>query len=181
MGSLYGGNFRTRTFSDVWNDVDSFIEDYTNNGLNKTISDETSKTLYFLLYSRYGNSHIASSDENRFKYGLFSIIWQYGPTWERRIEIQKRLRELSEDELSEGSKQIYNTANNPDTDPSIDDNLELQFISNQSVSKNRRGILERYDLLWNLLKNDITEVFLNRFRNLFLTIVEPESPLWYEV
>lgn len=177
--SLYG-NYRTRTFQDVYPDVNSFIVNYNGIGLPPIISDVSATTLYYLLYSRYGNSHIAGSDENRFKYNVFSIIWQYGPAWERKVEIQAKLRGLTEDELADGSKQVYNTASNPDTDPSNYTDLELQFISNQNVTKNRRGILERYTVLLELLENDVTEEFISKFKKLFLVIVEPELPLWYE-
>ena len=177
--SLYG-NYRTRTFQDIWTDVESFLVEYNNIGLPTTISETSVRILYYLLYGRQGNSHIAASDENLFKYNLFSIVWQYGPTWEKKLEVQAKLRGLTEDELAEGSKQVYNTASNPDTDPSNYTDLELQFISNQNVTKNRKGILERYMVLLELLENDVTEKFISKFEKLFLAIVEPELPLWYE-
>lgn len=177
--SLYG-NYRTRTFQDIWTDVESFLVEYNNIGLPTTISETSVRILYYLLYGRQGNSHIAGSDENLFKYNLFSIVWQYGPTWEKKLEVQAKLRGLTEDELAEGSKQVYNTAANPDTDPSNYTDLELQFISNQNVTKNRKGILERYMVLLELLENDVTEKFISKFKKLFLVIVEPELPLWYE-
>ena len=85
-GSLYG-TYRTKKFGDVWTDVEAFIKDYQNIGIPATIpvsnptdnTAGTATTLYYLLYSRYANDVIASSDLNRFKYNLFSIIWQYGP------------------------------------------------------------------------------------------------------
>lgn len=178
--SLYGNNFRTNTFAETWEDVDSFLNDYNNIGLPPTVSNQSARILYYLLYSRYGNSHIASSDPNRFRYNLFAIIWQSGPTWERKVQIQEKLRGLSEAELAEGSRQVYNQAQNPDTEPATHDDLELQFISNQNVSKNRRGVLERYTILLDLLEEDVTENFIGKFKKLFLTIVQPEEGLWYE-
>lgn len=178
-GSLYGA-YRTNTFADIYSDADSFKSDYNSIGLPVTVSTEDINTLYYLLYANYGNSHIASSDLNRFKYQLFSIIWQYAPNWSRQVEIQKRLRELKEVELLQGSRQIYNHANNPSVEPTTDTTEELEFINEQNVSKNKKGILEGYALLDSLLKKDVTQDFLNKFKKLFLTIVQPELPLLYE-
>ena len=71
--SLYG-NYRTRTFTDICKDVDEFLKDYKNIGIPTSVDDPTAQLVYYLLYANYGNSHIASSDENKFKYKLFSLI-----------------------------------------------------------------------------------------------------------
>ena len=86
-GSLYG-NYRQVKFTDVYETADAFLADYGDIGLPKTITDTSATTLFYLLYGRFGNDIIASSDTNRFKYRLFSIIWQYGPAWEKKLDIQ---------------------------------------------------------------------------------------------
>lgn len=176
--SLYG-NYRQRTFSNIWENVDEFKEDYSDNGIGVSISDDNATTLYYLLYARYGNSTIASSDENQFKYKLFSIIFQYGPTWEKRLDIQKKLREMSEDDLRESAKAIYNHSYNPSTAPSTDTIDELTTINDQNVTKHKRSKTDAYALLLSLLETDVTGEFLDKFKKLFITIVEPELPLWY--
>ena len=178
--SLYG-NFRQRKFTDIYEQVDTFISDYNDCGIPVTISDDSIKTLFYLLYARYGNSTIASSDENQFKYKLFSIIFSYGPTWEKRLEVQKALREMSLDELRDSSKAIYNHAFNPSTAPATDDSGEhiMDHINDQNVTLHKRSKTDAYALLIGLLETDVTSDFLNKFKKLFLTIVEPELPLWY--
>lgn len=177
-GSLYG-SYRQKKFTDVYESVTDFLADYKDCGLPTTISDNSAQTLFYLLYGSYGNDIVASSDINRFKYKLFSIIFQYGPNWEKQLEIQNKLRGLTEDDIRLGSRQIYNTAQNPSTEPSTDTTDELQYINNQNVTKNQRGVLEGYATLLSLLRTDVTQEFLNRFRKLFLTIVQPEEPLLY--
>lgn len=179
-GSVYGKFYRTETFSEIWSGVSDFLSDYNTNGLPVTISQESARTLFYLLYSRFGNSNVSSSDQNRFKYQLFSTIWQYGPTWEKKLEVQQKLRDLSDEELFEGSKSIYNVAVNPSTAPGTYSDEELTFISQQNVNKNKKGKLDAYYLLWELLKNDVTEDFLKKFNKLFKVFVEPELPLFYE-
>ena len=179
IDSLYG-RFRQNKFSDIYKSADEFIYDYEHIGIPAIISMDNAGTLYYLLYSRYANSVISSSDTNRFKLAIFSTIWQYGPTWEKKLEVQAKLRGLSDSQLAEGTKQIINSASNPGTEPEGGDEFELQYINAQNVSKTNRGILERYSILLQLLENDVTEAFLSRFKVLFLQIVEPEAPLIYE-
>ena len=178
FGSLYG-SYRQKKFTDVYDSVEKFLADYNGVGLPTTISQGSAQTLYYLLYGRYGNDVIASSDINRFKYRLFGIIFQYGPTWEKRLEIQEKLRGLTEDEILTGSRQIYNNAQNPSTEPSTDTTDELQYINEQNVTKNRRGKLDAYAMLMELLRSDVTNEFLTKFKTLFLTVIEPEEPLYY--
>ena len=177
-GSLYG-SYRQKRFTDVYERVEDFLADYKDCGIPTTISDNSAQTLFYLLYGSYGNDIVASSDINRFKYKLFSIIFQYAPNWEKQLEIQNKLRGLTEDDIRLGSRQIYNTAQNPSTEPSTDTTDELQYINNQNVTKNQRGVLEGYATLLSLLRTDVTQEFLNRFRKLFLTIVQLYEPLLY--
>lgn len=185
MSSLYG-NFRQLKFDEVYDNAENFLNDYKSLGIPPILQDEeNAKTLYFLLYSRYGNSTIASSDINRFKFNLFSLIWQYGGTWEKRLQIQAKLRSLSLDEESEiykGSKAIYNQAINPSVqlaDESTSTDGELTFINGQNVTKYKKSVLDGLSYLNDLLATDVTGEFLNKFKKLFLVIVEPEKPLWY--
>lgn len=132
--------------------------------------------IYYLLMAKYANSVIASSDENRFKYQLYSIIFQYGPTWAKELQVQKDLRKLSIEDFQKGSVNIVNNAQNPSTQPAGE---LLEFINSQNVSKTTRSKADGYALMLSLLKDDVTENFLKKFQKLFLTIVQPEKPLWY--
>ena len=178
MNSLYG-NFRNRKFTEIFDNANSFLEAYKNNGIPTTIADEHVITLYYLLYAKYGNSVIASSDENRFKYELFSIVFEHGPVWQKKLELQGKIRALTDDEIFEGSRQIYNNAANPSTDPDVMTDDELDYINSQSVTKNRRGRLEAYGLLNDMLDENYTSTFIRRFNILFIKFVMPEIPLWY--
>lgn len=176
--NLYG-NYRNVKFTDVWNNVDAFTGDYKDNGITVTISDTSISLLYYLLYARYGNSTIASSDVNQFKYKLFSIIFMYGPTWEKRLEVQKGIRELTLEEVQKGGKAIYNTALNPNQAPTTASLEELKFINQQNTSNFVKSKVDAYAIIIGLLETDVTEEFIGQFKKLFLTVVSPELPLWY--
>lgn len=91
--------YDTKLMTEVWNDASSFLTDYQAAGIPTTISNQNATTLYYLLYAKYGNTPIANYDENQWKYKMFSIIFQYGPTWEKRLDIQTTLRGLQISDL----------------------------------------------------------------------------------
>lgn len=180
------GNFRTRTFAEIFTEegrdnAEVFNEMITNSGIPLKISQTSLTTLFYLLYARYGNSHISSSDENTFLYKLASTIFMYGPTWEKRVEIQDALRDLTEADLLKGSEAIYNTANAPGTSLAglTDSEGKVDYLSGQNTTAYRKSKMEGYATLASLLETDVTKEFIDRFANFFLKIVEPYSPLWY--
>lgn len=86
--------YDTKLFVDIFDDAGTFVYYYKNIGIPTTISEQNAFTLYYLLYARYGNTPIANYDEEQFKYKIFSIVFQYGPTWEKRLAVQKDLRDM---------------------------------------------------------------------------------------
>lgn len=184
--NLYG-NFRTRTFAEIFYDenMDSaevFKSMFYEGRIPLKITDENLTTLFYLLYARYGNAHIASSDENTFLYKLQSIVFMYGPTWEKRLKIQDDLRALKDDEIFKGGEAIYNSANAPGTDIAglVDEHGKLTYLSGQNTTEYKKSKMEGYAMLATLLETtDVTKEFLDRFQNLFIKILEPYKPLWY--
>lgn len=181
FNETYYGGYRTKTFADIYSNLGDFELEYNNAGIPKTISSDSLKTLFYLLYSRYGNSHIAFSDENQFRYSVLSTIFMYGPAWEKRLDIQRKLRSLDESELILGGKAIYNHSFNPSTQPSTATLEELTTINEQNTTNYKKSKLEAYSTLINLIETDVTEEFIGKFKKLFLTVVAPDYPLLYEI
>lgn len=154
--------YNTKLFSDFYETVNDFCYDYQHVGIPTTISVDNAMTLYYLLYAKYGNSPIANFDETQFKYKLFSVIFMYGPTWEKKLDIQATLRGLTEAQIKTGMARaisntgtvgtsgsntynnltsadsgtdIHNHAYNPATDPSTQTTTELEYINEQHVDK----------------------------------------------
>ena len=177
-GSLYG-NYRTRTFFFFWKTFDEFRDEYNDSPL-QNMSVSNLEILYYLLYARYGNSHIASSDENQLKYQVYATIFQYGPNWVKQLDIQTKLQDVTEEELIRGNLQIYNKALNPSDITDVANDALINTVNEQNTAVTRKGKVEAYAQLLTLLKTDVTGEFLNKFRKLFLTVVLPELPLWYE-
>lgn len=160
-------------FTDVWDNVTDFLTDYNNNGIDTTITDQSATTLFYLLYAKYGNSTIAFTDVEQFKYNVMSTIFMYGPSWEERVSLQKKLRNLSDEEIMQGSKAIYNTALNPGTTPSTSNLEELNFINSQNTTNYKKSKMAAIALKWDLIATDVTNAFLTKFKPLFRKILDP--------
>lgn len=181
--------YNTVLFTEVWDDVDEFKSDLADSAFagcihsGETVGQVTypdsQSILFYLLYARYGNNPIANNDINQFKYKIFGTIFSYGPTWEKRLDIQEKLRGLSEAELIAGTKTVYNHAFNPSTAPSTGSLEELTYINDQNTSGYKKAKMEAYGQLWELLSTDVTEEFIRRFQYCFKQFVMPEKPLLF--
>lgn len=181
--------YSTNIFTDIYPDAATFISDYKNNGIPyqyvvgtttyQTLTDTNVEALFYLLYARYGNSPLANRDITQFKYKLFSIIFQYGPAWQKELEVQRKIMNLSEDDIRLGSKAIYNQALNPQTEPSTAALSELTYINQQNTTNYKKSPLEGYAILMELLKKDVTEEFINKFGRCFKKFVSNERPIIY--
>ena len=151
--------YDTNLFCEIWDSSEKFLADYNNTGTEftnqvpTTISQENALMTYLLLFSRYGNNPIANYDVTQFKNKIFTLIWQYGPAWEKRLSMQEDIRNLTLQEITTGTKTdwssegtqsqnntgtdttINNHAFNPSTAPSTQDTNELNYIDQQNVAK----------------------------------------------
>lgn len=155
------------------NDIDDSIkvfDDTTPDGLN------TLKRIYYLLYARYGNNPIANYDENQFIYKLFTVVYQYGPTWAKRLDVQSKLRALTDEQLKEGSQAIFDHLYNPTEIPPEDN---MTYINERNKTKYKKSPLEGYAILEELLRADVTNDFLAKFQRLFKQFVRPERTWIY--
>lgn len=176
----------TKTFVQIFPSYNKFKSDYDNlitlvsGGVAPLTADNIQAT-YYLLFARYGNTPIVNYDETQFKMKLMAIICTYGPLWERKKAIQKSLRDLSESELLQGAKQIYNHAFNPSTEPTTAELEELTHINDQNTTNNKKSKMEAYSILWANLHVDATDEYLNKFKNCFSRFVGDQCPILFEV
>ena len=180
-------SYDTKLFSEIYSEASKFVADYKASGLydatsghlNNSLSDEKATTLFYLLYAKYANNPIVNLDENQFKYKMWSIIFKYGPAWEKKLDIQNKIRELTEDEIRVGSKAIYNHAYNPSTEPSTASLEELTAINEQNTTNYKKSKVDAYMALWQIVVSDVTEAFIKKFDSLFKQFVTPERTWIY--
>lgn len=174
----------TKTFAEVYPSYDDFKSDYddliglVSGGITPLKAGNIQAT-YYLLYARYGNTSIVNYDETQWKMKVMSNIVTYGPIWERKKQIQVDLRALTDAELLQGAKQIYNHAFNPSTEPSTQEMEELTHINDQNVTNNKKSKMEAYSILWANLHVDATDEYLNKFKNCFSRFVGDQYPIIY--
>lgn len=186
------GSSRTRSFADIFPDFETFQSAWSATtfsqqavALDQNIPEKEGisnlRLIYELLLGRYANSTIASSDENRFTLQCMSLVFQHGPTWIKRLEVQHTLHEmdLNSQEFLHGSAQIFNSSLNPSESPSNDSFEALSTINQQNVNLQKRDKFKALAILDELLRTDITAIFLDKFKYLFRTIVSPQRPLFY--
>ncbi len=176
--SLYG-NYRNRKFSDIFPDAETFGEAAAGNPLMKDISTDAIEQTFYLLYANYGNSTIASSDETQFEYKLFAIMFDNTNAWQAKLKVQKALQGLSEDEIRSGYVQIANHAYNPSTAPTNDALEPLKKIDEQAYNGSKKGVVDSYAVYWEMIRSNLSKAYIGQFKVLFMSIVEPEEPLWY--
>lgn len=178
--NTYYGTYRTRTFSDIFPSFEEFEAEYEANPLKADLGQGlTLAQLYYMLYAHYGNSHIAYSDENQFKYYLYTIIFQHGPAAGKERYIQDQLRSISDEDLMLGGKAIYNHSYNPSTEPSTSTLEELLTINDQNTTNYKKSQMEGYAILLSLLKKDVLDEFIHKFARLFIKVAASDAPLLY--
>lgn len=174
--------YSTLTFSQVWDSYAKFKADYdefgalVNGGTTPLKVEASVSATYYLLFAKYGNTPIVNYDVTQFKMKVMATISAYGPTWERKKALQKDLRELTDSDLLQGAKQIYNHAINPSTEPATGTLEELDFINDQSTSNNKKAKMEAYSMLMSTLRVDATEEYMNKFKNSFCRFVGYQFP-----
>lgn len=174
----------TKTFSQIYESYDDFLADYNDliglvSGGVAPLTANNIKATFYLLYARYGNTPIVNYDETQWKMKIMAIIATCGPTWEKKKAIQVSLRALSDADLLQGAKQIYNHAYNPSTVPSTQELEELTHINDQNVTNNKKSKMEAYSILWANLHVDSTDEYMNKFKNCFSRFVGDQYPIIY--
>lgn len=171
-------NYLTRTFTDIFPSIDTFLEECGNSKIEMPSTEILTKT-YYLLYARYGNSTTSTLDENQWKYRLFSKIFQYAPSWVKRLELQEELRSLTMEQAREGTKAIHNHALNPGVEPSTSSLEELPYIDAQNTTSYKKSAAEGVAIVSSLLAEDVTEIYIRRFQDLFISIARPTYSVWF--
>ena len=170
--------YSSPTFIEVFPDLNTFSTTFKSTSyyslLDNEFSDGSIAITYSLLVSKYGDNPIANFSQDMFKNKLFSIIYEYGPTWQSKLLIQKKLRNLSEAEILLGTTTIYNRASNPEQAPTTDTIDELTYINDQNTQKFKRNKSTAYAELYSILQDNISDIYINKFKVCFRQIVSPD-------
>ena len=164
--------YNKKKLTDIWHSQEEFYQDCANNDIPLKITEENCRLLYSLLYAKFGNSPIANFDENQFKYKIYAAIYKFGGEWEKKVYIQDKLRELDDEEIRKANKSIINHASNPDVAPDTKETNELDFVSDQNVSKQELSKLNAYQFYMLALESDYHDEFIKKFEPCFSKFVD---------
>ena len=141
----------------------------------------TMTTLYYLLWARYASSHIRSDYPQQWKMKIMMTVFEYGPTWSKRLEIQEKVRNMSDEEIQKGTIMTYNSAMNPDGAPTTETWETLKGINSQNKNLYQRGKLDSYAYIDQILKTDVTREFVEKFKKFFDIMASPGMKLDYDL
>lgn len=175
--------YNTRRFNEIYDNASDFLTDYTTyetsiSNVNK-IENKYVTVTWTLLTAKFGNNPIANWSEEQFKMKVFSTMFQYAPTWVKRLDIQDKVRSLTETDIITGDKTIYNQALAPNQAPSTASLDEVDFISSQNTANKKKSKMNAYNDLLILLDTDVTQEYIDKFKKLFLQIVIPTNTFIY--
>ena len=171
--------YNTKTFNDIFENAADFKANYdlyqaAAGQLN--LMDETDCAITWqLLSAKYGNNPIANWSEDQFKLKIWQTMFQYGPTWVKKLDVQQILRGLTADQIAQGDFNVYNTALAPDSAISTD---PTPYINQQNTSRRTKSVLGSYNELLILLENDVTEEYISKFKKLFLTVLDTRDYIY---
>ena len=178
--SLTFKKYLSPTFLEIFPTSSDFVSGYQSSPLYiNELTDANLGVLYSLLVAKYGENPISNASEDLFKNKLYSVIYKYGPTWNKKLDLQKKLRALTDTELMLGTTAIYNRASNPESEPTTSTLEELPYVNDQNTQKFKRNKSQAYAELYTILRDDITETFINQFRYCFRNIVAGDW-VWVE-
>jgi hypothetical protein len=171
--------YATRTFSDIYPDEYTFISDL-NEAINFTMSDEEKSDLFWMIYSKYGDSNVRYTNEYLFKAALFKrYVNVYYPTLLAILREQKKLRETPDDEFAKAGKMVVNIGAHNTADVSTDTTEGIEQLDTQQISNSQRGLMSVIADRLSVLKAGMEEQFLKRLNPLFIQIIAPQWDLLY--
>lgn len=171
--------YNTKTFNEIFDNAADFKANYdlyqTAAGQLNLMDETDCAITWQLLSAKYGNNPIANWSEDQFKLKIWQTMFQYGPTWVKKLDVQQILRGLTAEQIAQGDFSVYNTALAPDSAISTD---PTPYINQQNTSNRTKSPLKAYNELLILLENDVTEEYISKFKKLFLTVLETRDYIY---
>ena len=171
--------YNTKTFNEIFENAADFKANYdlyqAAAGLLNLMDETDCAITWQLLSAKYGNNPIANWSEDQFKMKIWQTMFQYGPTWVKKLDVQQILRGLTPAQIAQGDFNVYNTALAPDSAVDPD---PTPYINQQNTSKRTKSTLGAYNELLMLLDTDVTEEYISKFKKLFLTVLDTRDYIY---
>lgn len=141
----------------------------------KNITADQVELLYYLLFSKYGNSRFANLSIDQANLSLWKTVYSEAKQYFKEKEIHDNICNFNLttdlDIIVGGTTAIYNTALNDGSAPSTNTTTELGYVNSQNTTKYKRTKLEGLANYLSLIANDPTDRFLGKFKPLFEKLI----------
>lgn len=162
---------KTFVFKDLIPTFDKFLELYDNYMIEHiNLDDEELEIIYKILYNNYCNCSVAYDTPNAFYRMFFLEIFNSGEDYIIKLNMVKRLRQLSEDDLVKEYETVSNVANNDNE--IVSDPLQhiVPYITTQSSSTSKGNKANAILRGLSAYRDNNVKYFVDKFQYLFLTI-----------
>lgn len=161
----------TALFKNIFPDYETFKEWYLSTPLSDGVDDVPNEKTFTIIAYEYNDSHSSFSIES-FKQHFANDLYTFYKEFEETTKAISDLMKLTDDDIAIADKMIMNVANIPETESSTDVE-EVDFISTQQKTINKKGTLQVKKEQLSNKRIFTVKTFLNRFRHLFIKIISP--------
>lgn len=164
-------NYDTLLFKNIFPSYDEFKSWYLTTPFSDNENDVPSEKTFSLIAYEYNDSHSAYSVES-FKQKFAVDIYTFYKEFEATTKSITDLMQLTDEEISVEDSIITNTANVPELESSTNVE-EINFITAQQKSINKKGVLKIKKEQLSNKKVFTVRTFVKRFKHLFIKIISP--------
>lgn len=164
--------FLTKTFYEQYPNADKFVEMWNASPFNiEAMSQQEIENLYYQLVSEYMMSHFAFIEPLQIDLQVAKTIYNYYPNLQKKLQLQQQIIQMTDQDLQDGNIAINSSMSNPDTDEISPSDASLPYTSQKSLQTRKYSKPDRYTRQYNLLVDGLYDVFIKRFKPLFITLI----------
>lgn len=162
---------KTFVFKDLIPSFDKFLELYDNHMIEHiNLDDDDLYKVYKILFNNYCNCSIAYDTPNAFYRMFFLEIFNSAEDYIIKLNMVRKLRELTVDELVSEYETITNVANNDNAVVSEPLKHIVPYITTQSSSASKGNKANAILRGLSAYRDNEVKYFVDKFQYLFLTI-----------
>lgn len=171
--SMIGGLVNnTSTPEDIWQTQEMFYNDFMSSPFASDIDNNyyTQQDLFDVfwhLMSVYDESHYNYKTEDKCKLKTFHVVHEYLPIYLKRISLQKRIRDMTDEDLFDSGKQVMKSANTPDTEIDMNTLTTAHYADNIQVQNRQTGKLIALQQQYASIIDNVWDEFIQKFAFMF--------------
>lgn len=159
--------------------LENFTIDCNEFYTDKILTDTEIKELYYLLLSKYAYSHIRYTNVMSFKLAMFREINNMYPTILKYNQDQKKLREMDDNEIVQGTTVLSNAGMSDANNYTTQAENGAVKLAGQNFSKYTRPEIEARLVKLQGMQYNLTDQLFKALNKHFIQILEPNASLLF--